>query len=101
MPTKITTHGDAKPEVAWLCGDDWALPSQVLALEAWLGEHAATLGKGRYTADIGYSPRPGAGGGGAAISPLMMRTMADLGMTLFLSEYPPMHDDAAAATPET
>ena len=37
---------------------------------------------------IGFTPREDALGGGAAIAPEMMRTMAELGMSLFLSEYP-------------
>ena len=62
---------DARQCVAWLCDDDWSLPSQVLALEAWLAQNSATLSKGGYTADIGFSPRADAAGGGAAISPIM------------------------------
>jgi hypothetical protein len=94
MPIKIQTDDTARSEVAWLCDDDWSLPSQVLALEAWLAKNNSTFTKGGHIADIGFSPRPDAAGGGAAISPQMMRALADLGITLFLSEYPPIQDDA-------
>lgn len=89
MPIKIT-YGPAgsNEEVAWLCDSNWRLPDQVSALEAWLNENKATLKTGRYGADVGFSVREDAFGGGAVISPEMMRTMADLGMSLFLSEYP-------------
>ena len=101
MPIKICTDDDARAEVAWLCDDDWGLPSQVTALEAWLAEKAGSLALGRYTADIGFSPRPHAAGGGTSISPEMMRRMADVGITLFLSEYPPMEDASAGSTRKT
>ena len=101
MPIKVSTDDDARTEVAWLCDDDWRLPSQVAALEEWLAQNAASLTGRRYTADIGFSPRPEAAGGGASISPQMMRNMSELGMTLFLSEYPVMEGDSGDSTQET
>jgi hypothetical protein len=41
--------------------------------------------------------RPEASGGGAAIAPEMLRIMADLGMSLYLSEYPSEDGDECAA----
>ena len=58
------------------------------ALEIWLKENRSKIKGGQYVADIGFTLREDASGGGAAISPEMMRAMADLGMSLFLSEYP-------------
>lgn len=49
---------------------------------------SATLKPDVYVADIGFTPRDDASGGGAALPPEIMRTMTDLGMSLFLSEYP-------------
>jgi hypothetical protein len=98
VPIRISTDDDSRAEVAWLCDDDWRLPSQLSTLEAWLAQNRANLPKARYTADVGFSPRPDAAGGGGAISPDMMRTMADLGITLFLSEYPAMEDDGDEST---
>ena len=85
---RVTAEGRKNEEIAWLCDDNWRLPDQAEALEAWLSEHRSTLMPDRYIADIGFSLREDASGGGAAISPEMMRTMADLGISLFLSEYP-------------
>ena len=94
MPINIYSQEPDDPErVAWLCDDNWRLPDQAEALEVWLVENRAALKPGRYIADIGFTPREDAFGGGAAISPEMMRTMADLGMSLFLSEYPASTDE--------
>ena len=66
----------------------WRLPDQVEVLEEWLRENASGIVAGRYVADIGFTLREDTSGGGAAISPEMVRTMAECGMSLFLSEYP-------------
>ena len=92
MPISIYRDDDSRAEIASLCDDDWGLPSQVTALEAWLTQSAAAVGAARYIADIGFSVRADATGGGAALSPEMMRRMADLGITLFLSEYTAIKD---------
>jgi len=94
MPINIYSRETQSPEkVAWLCESNWRLPDQAAALEAWLIEHHATLPPGCYVADIGFMPREDALGGGAAISPEMMRLMANLGISLFLSEYPSDRDE--------
>lgn len=87
MPINIYSEDDSQGKIAWLCDDCWRLPNQVEALERWLVENKDSLKHGDYVADIGFSVRQDAGGGGAVISPEMMRTMADLGMSLYLSEY--------------
>jgi hypothetical protein len=88
MPINIYCADDSRERVAWLCDDNWRLRDQAEVLEAWLIEKGGTLKPGRYIADIGFRPREDAMGGGAAISPKMMQAMADLGITLWLSEYP-------------
>ena len=75
-------------KLALLCGGEWTLPTQVSALETWLHEHKRKIKKGSYVADIGFTVRKDAGGGGSALSIEMMHTIAALGITLFLSEYP-------------
>lgn len=85
---RVTPEGQKNERIAWLCDGNWRLPDQAEALEAWLLEHCGTLKPDEYVADIGFAIREDASGGGAAILPEMMRTMADLGMSLFLSEYP-------------
>jgi hypothetical protein len=87
MPINI--YSEKTPEkLAYLCDSNWRLPDQVEALETWLKENRNRIKSGQYVADIGFTSRADASGGGAAISPEMMRMMADLGMSLFLSEYP-------------
>lgn len=100
MPISIYRDDDSKTEVAWLCGDDWSLRPQVSALQAWLAQHAP-ITSGRYIADIGFSVRGDATGGGAVMPPEMMRRMVDLGITLFLSEYSPLKDAIDQAPPKT
>ncbi|QDV34140.1 hypothetical protein [Tautonia plasticadhaerens] len=85
---RVTPEGQKNEPIAWLCDDDWRLLEQSEELEAWLAEQGPTLKPAHYVADIGFAPRRDAMGGGAALSPELMRMMADLGMYLFLSEYP-------------
>ena len=95
MPIKIYAKDNPRDEVAWLCAGDWSLARQVSALEAWLRDGGKKLLGGQYIADIGFTMRSDASGGGAAMSPETLRAMADLGIWLFLSEYPSDDEDAA------
>lgn len=85
---RVIPEGQESERIAWLCDGNWRLSDQAEVLKAWLENHGTTLKPDRYIADIGFAPRENALGGGASISPEMMRTMADLGMSLLLSEYP-------------
>jgi hypothetical protein len=87
MPINIYSDDDSREKIALLCGDNWRLPDQVSELEMWLNENKM-MKPGRYIADIGFSIREDARGGGGVISSEMMRIMADLGISVFLSEYP-------------
>jgi hypothetical protein len=100
MPISIYRDDDSRAEVAWLCDDDWDLPRQVDALRKWLAESAPAPGTGPYIADLGFSVRADATAGGSALSPEMMRHMADLGITLFLSEYSALKDDSEHSPPK-
>ena len=84
---RVTPEGQKNERIAWLCEGNWRLPDQAEALEAWLAQHHTTLKPDEYVADIGFTLREDASGGGAALPPTMLRTMADVGMSLFLSEY--------------
>ena len=89
MPVKITRDTDTGfEEVAWLCGDEWELPSQLDALETWLMSMQGKLHPDSYVADVGFDIRSDASGGGAAVSAQTLRFMGELGMELHLSEYP-------------
>jgi hypothetical protein len=91
MPITIyRREGKENVRIAWLCDDTWEMPQQVAALEKWLVENRGALSKGSYVADIGYAPREGALGGGAAVTVAAMEAMVAIGMELFLSEYPPV-----------
>ena len=93
MPVNIYADDDSRQRIAWLCDDIWRLPEQIDALSEWLEANRTTIKGGRYIADVGFAPRADASGGGAAISTEILRTMADLGISLFLSEYPPVGSD--------
>lgn len=73
--------------VAYLCPENWQLSDQAEMLENWLVDYGAELKPADYVADLGFTHRKDALGGGAAISPEAMQIMAELGMWLFLSEY--------------
>ena len=77
----------------WLCEDEWEMPRQIEALEQWLFENQDIIKSGSYAADIGYSPREGAAGGGVTLSLKAMKVMVEIGMVLHLSEYPVFEDD--------
>ncbi len=88
MPINIYERKESSEELVWLCDDDWELPSQIDALEKWLIENQSKLDKSNYVADIGFDIRKDAFGGGGIISLEMMRILLDLGMEIYLSEYP-------------
>jgi hypothetical protein len=85
---RVAPDGQDNETVSWLCDGCWRLPDQGEALVAWLSEYGGELPAGEYVADIGFAPRSDAMGGGAALSPVALGRMADLNMSLFLSEYP-------------
>ena len=87
MPIRIEEGGETRRKLACLCDDDWNLASQVDELDSRLREHGRRLQPGEYVADIGMIVRSDASGGGAVISTRMMKTMSELGMELWISEY--------------
>jgi len=96
MPIKITEYASAEDkkgkELDWLCDESWRLPDQLEAFEKWLHKNA-TLPKGLYAADIAFSPRDDAFGGGGVVSLSSMSIMLSIGMELYLSEYPEGTDE--------
>jgi hypothetical protein len=98
VPINLIDYTDAKEgergkAIGHLCDEAWEMPEQIAALEKWLKQSKDQLKKGRYAADIGYSPREGALGGGAVLSIEAMQIMVSIGMELYLSEYPPFEDE--------
>ncbi|WP_166418389.1 hypothetical protein [Cochlodiniinecator piscidefendens] len=77
-----------KPKsMAWLCDDSWELPVQLVEFERWLEKDGKNLPKGSYIADIGFSPRSDASGGGGTLSVSAMQTLVKIRMEVWFSEY--------------
>ena len=74
--------------IAKLSDDNWDLPVQIDDLEKWLFSIGKNLPKGNYVADIGFDMRKDARGGGAVINLKMIKILAEIGMEIYLSEYP-------------
>lgn len=70
-----------------LAKDEWELPALFKEFEAWLSDTAHTLEAGEWIADIGFSPREGACGGGPIISTSTMAICVKIGLAIYLSEY--------------
>lgn len=87
MPIVIYRTKQPTDKLACLCDDFWELPIQVSELEKWLDENKNKITPDDYIADIGFTQRGDACGGGAALSPESMGIMAEVGMWLYLSEY--------------
>lgn len=89
MPIRIDKlNGNSREEIAFLCENEWEIPAQLDVLAQWLVSTGGTLSAGDYVADLGFSPRDGAAGGGAELGCDSIKIMASLGMSLVLSEYP-------------
>ncbi len=74
--------------LAWVAKGEWELSAQITLLEEWLDQNQNVIEPGSYIADIGFSMRKNACGGGAILSPRAMGIMSKLGVKLYLSEYP-------------
>ena len=88
MPIKIYEASNPDNEIAWLANDEWEMPAQISALRNWLANEANKLSSEKHIADLGYSPRKNAAGGGEVIDIEMMESMVRLRIELHLSEYP-------------
>ena len=66
----------------------WILRPQVEALEKWLREHRGELDpSSEWIADVGFTHRPNACGGGPPLTRDLMRMCLDANMEIYLSEY--------------
>jgi len=93
MPINILKQNKiANDQIACICDGDWKLPSQIDQLEKWLIEKETILNNGPYVADIGFTIRKGALGGGGVISLELMKILLKLRVEIFLSEYPSDED---------
>ncbi len=91
MPTHIYRKITDSPRVIETVGGvgegDWELPSQITELENWLSVHHKELSKGSYVADIGFTLREGACGGGAIMTRQLIAILNEVGMEVYFSEY--------------
>jgi len=89
---RIVSDNEKSEQIAYLCDDEWELCPQIDALSEWMEKTGATLQPAEYVADVGFCWRRDAGTRGPVLAPPPMRRMADLGISLFLSEYPGFAD---------
>lgn len=87
MPIKIYKLGEEPTGIAWLCNDEWALPPQIAELERWV-QARQEKEPVECAADIGFKWRREAAADGVSLDAATLKKMGDLGITLFLSEYP-------------
>lgn len=87
MPINIYRDVEPWESLGHICPDDWELPSQILGLEAWLEDASVSFAPGNIIADIGYSVRQGALGGGAVLTAESMKKFSDMGVCIYFSEY--------------
>ena len=67
--------------------DEWELPKLFKEFENWLSNNVDSIEQGSWIADIGFSPREGACGGGPVISTEIMASCLKIDMAIYLSEY--------------
>lgn len=80
--------GDSSENVIRLGVDSWDLRELFKIFEKWLITCGASLEAGEgWIVDIGFSPRPGASGGGPIISPDIMSLCVEKRISIYLSEY--------------
>lgn len=90
---RLSNDTESIETIANLCDGDWDLSSQIYTLSLWLDANQDSLVPAEYVADVGFCWRRDARGGGASLDPATMKQMADLGVSLFLSEYPGFTDE--------
>jgi len=86
MPINIYIEESASM-LDWLCDENCELPNQIYALEKWLINKGQYLEPSNYIADIRFSIRKDAAGGGAALSSECMAIIVMIGMNVYFSEY--------------
>ncbi len=87
MPISIYNEVN-NDRIKYLSANIWDLPTQINELQQWLEKDGTKLKKGKYVADIGFDIRKDATGGGGIINSKMINILAEIGMEIYLSEYP-------------
>ena len=89
MPTIIRRIIDDRLEnYADVASDSWDLRTQIEALEQWLIDHPNELDSSqRWIADVGFTVRLEATGGGPPITRKLMKLCVESNLEIYLSEY--------------
>ena len=89
MPCKISkVEGGKRFEFALIDNDSWDLRNSLEEFESWIRENDGKLNdKTPWIADIGFSTRQDASGGGPTISVELMRICVRNNVTIHLSEF--------------
>jgi hypothetical protein len=87
VPINIYINEKLRTSLAYLCKEDWTLPGQVSELEQWINMNASKFNGKEIVADIGFSVRKDASGGGAVLSPELMHKLSKSNVWVYLSEY--------------
>jgi hypothetical protein len=90
MPCHIRRDdGEKFSNFADIALEEWRLAEQVDALEQWLSGNRHRLDSGKkWVADIGFTVRPGARGGGPVIRKQLMEWCLEVNLEIVFSEYP-------------
>ncbi len=99
MPIVVRKIVEDQYETHLVIADNmWDLREQVEALEAWLGANANSLDEQcQWVADIGFTPREDARGGGPPITCKLMQMCLEANLDIYLSQYPRLVDPSEAA----
>ena len=89
---KFQEDGRDIEDLARLCDEVWELGPQVDALQEWLSESGRALPLVEYVANIYFKWRRDASSGGPVLEPSAMRIAADIGMSIYFSEFPGFSD---------
>ena len=88
MPVQIYDKTSDDFQTIGECSQEkWDLSTQIDDLKKWLNSNHQNIPKGKYVADIGFTTRTSATGGGGVISIEMICLLNNLGMEIYLSEY--------------
>ena len=88
MPIHIYENTSDELQTIGECSyEEWDLSTQIDDLKKWLDSSHQNISKGKYIADIGFTARTFATGGGGVISMEIIYLLNNLGMKIHLSEY--------------
>ena len=87
MPINIYYETKEENRIDWLCDGEWELPEQLYSIEEWIKANKSLMTGEKIIADIGFSVRNNASGGGGILSSKTMRDAGEINMDIYFSEY--------------